>query len=333
MTGPQIHIPPLAAYLRLLASLAGLAVGIAAAVLIVQLIRTTPGPTASAISGGDAGAKAPPVRSTTSSFPAPPPAAVVFAREAGTDAVGLAISRARGGIRLQASVVGQTGSPRDDLAVRFIAGPGRRALVAQRCGRGCYAVIVDKLPRSVDVELRAGAVRRVAFALPAAWPPRSGAELVDRAERVWRNLRTLVTHERLASSPTLVLNSVLTAVAPDRLSYLSSNGSQSIIVGARRWDRTSSQARWERSPQDPKIRQPVPFWGRSSNEHVVGSAVVRGRDTWRVTFFDRESSAWFEAFIDKRNYRTLELRMTAAAHFMHDVYGPFDAPVEVEPPR
>jgi hypothetical protein len=333
MTGQELHRPPVAAYLRLLASLAGLAVGVAAAVLIVQLIRTTPGPTASAISGGDAGARAPAAGRETSSFPAPPPAAVVFAREAGTDAVGLAISRARDGIRLQASVIGQTGSPRDDLAVRFIAGRDRRVLVAQRCGRGCYAALLDQLPQSVDVELRANVVRRVAFALPAAWPPRPGADIVDRAERVWRNLRTLVTHERLASSPTLVLNSVLTAVAPDRLSYLSSNGSQSIIVGGERWDRTSPRARWERSPQEPKIRQPVPFWGGSSNEHVVGSAVVRGRETWRVTFFDRESSAWFEALIDKRNYRTLELRMTAAAHFMHDVYGPFDAPVAVEPPR
>ena len=54
--------------------------------------------------------------------------------------------------------------------------------------------------------------------------------------------------------------------------------------------------------------------------------------TWRIAFFDPRILAWFTAAIDRRTFRTLDLRMIAAAHFMHDVYGPFDAPVRIERP-
>jgi hypothetical protein len=36
--------------------------------------------------------------------------------------------------------------------------------------------------------------------------------------------------------------------------------------------------------------------------------------------------------IDRATGRTLELDMIAASHFMHDVYGPFDAPLRLAPP-
>jgi hypothetical protein len=42
--------------------------------------------------------------------------------------------------------------------------------------------------------------------------------------------------------------------------------------------------------------------------------------------------AWFTAWIARRSSRTLDLRMISTAHFMHDVYGPFDARLSIEPP-
>jgi hypothetical protein len=36
--------------------------------------------------------------------------------------------------------------------------------------------------------------------------------------------------------------------------------------------------------------------------------------------------------VDKSTFETLDVHMIAAAHFMHDVYGPFDAPLTVDPP-
>jgi hypothetical protein len=70
---------------------------------------------------------------------------------------------------------------------------------------------------------------------------------------------------------------------------------------------------------------------------VADARVVRAdrpgpRATQRVSFFDPSTPAWFEASIDRQTHRTLVLKMIAAAHFMHDVYGPFDAPIRIVPP-
>jgi hypothetical protein len=54
---------------------------------------------------------------------------------------------------------------------------------------------------------------------------------------------------------------------------------------------------------------------------------------WVVSFVTPQVPAWFTIWIDKRTYRTLELRMIAAAHFMHHLYGPFNAPLAISPPR
>jgi hypothetical protein len=53
---------------------------------------------------------------------------------------------------------------------------------------------------------------------------------------------------------------------------------------------------------------------------------------WDVSFFDPTTPAWFRARIDKATGHTLLLDMVAVAHFMHHVYGPFDAPIRLLPP-
>jgi hypothetical protein len=60
---------------------------------------------------------------------------------------------------------------------------------------------------------------------------------------------------------------------------------------------------------------------------------VRGDRAWRITFFDPRTPAWFTVVLDKKTLRTLDLRMVTTAHFMHDVYGPFNQPVQLRAPR
>jgi hypothetical protein len=170
------------------------------------------------------------------------------------------------------------------------------------------------------------------FSLPSLGLPADGSEIAARAEVAWRSLKTLVWHERLAGSPTAVIHSVFRVVAPDELSYTIEGGSSSIIIGGARWDRPTPTAKWQRSTQEPPIRQPTPFWANADDARVLGSTVVGGRKAWLVSFFDPGTPAWFTATIDKANYRTLELTMTAASHFMHHVYGPFDAPLTLHAP-
>ena len=116
-------------------------------------------------------------------------------------------------------------------------------------------------------------------------------------------------------------------MAPDRLAYRIKGGYAAVIVGGRRWDRAPG-GRWIESQQTVRLRQPVPVWQSAKDAHVLGATAT----TWRVTFFDPRTPAWFAISVDKRTLRTLDLRMTTTAHFMHERYGPFDAPLVVKPP-
>jgi hypothetical protein len=121
--------------------------------------------------------------------------------------------------------------------------------------------------------------------------------------------------------------------APNRLEYINGDGSASIIVGDRRWDRTSATAPWVERTQDPPVKSPAPFWpARFTDAHVLRTATIDGRPVWVISFLDPVTPAWFTAWVGRSNYETLRLQMITTAHFMHDVNGPFDEPLRITPP-
>ena len=69
-----------------------------------------------------------------------------------------------------------------------------------------------------------------------------------------------------------------------------------------------------------------------TDARVLGTSVVSGKPAWDVSFFDPVTPAWFEARIEKPTGYTLMLEMITVAHFMHHVYGPFNAPFRLHPP-
>jgi copper transport protein len=252
---------------------------------------------------------------------------VVQAQEAGDLAVVLWAAPGPRRTRLRVSVV--------DPAQRGLSGLSLSAAAAGRterlapCGFGCYA---GSVPSASRIVLRLGKpgqpAERLAFRIPAK--PVPAAALVARADRVYRALRSLTIHERLASGPRDVIHTTFHVVAPDRLAYTIAGGPQAVIVGGRRWDRASPHGRWTRSAQSP-LREPQPFWGDGPirDAHVLaerGAVLV-------VSFFAPAIPAWFTVDLDRRTFRTSGLEMTAAAHFMHHRYSGFDAPASVEPPR
>jgi hypothetical protein len=303
---------------RLTAALLAVAAGATAVALAVLLLHGTPGPVTAAPAALPAAAAPAPAQPAAPRFPAPPANAVVFSREDGPDALALAVVPRGGNVLVQASVVGPQGTGVGGLSVSF----GSRR--ATSCGAGCYRAT---LPRRRAVDLRVGSLHWL-VALPAPWPPRDASALVARAAHVWRSLRTLAFYDRLASDPTHFVVSHWTAVAPDRLAYRIAGGYSAVIVGGRRWDRPPG-GRWVESPQTVPVRQPVPVWQSATGAHVVGATAT----AWRITFFDPRTPGWFAISVDKRTLRTLDLRMTATAHFMHEQYGPFDAPLRVVPPK
>lgn len=252
---------------------------------------------------------------------------VVQAQEAGDLAVVLWATPGPRRTRLRVSVV--------DPAQRGLSGLSLSATAAGRierlapCGFGCYAGAVPSA-RIVALSLakRGQPAERLAFRVPARAVP--AAALVAHADRVYRALRSLTIHERLASGPRDVIHTTFHVVAPDRLVYTIAGGPQAVIVGGRRWDRASPHGRWTRSAQSP-LREPQPFWGDGPirDAHVLvekGAVLV-------VSFFAPAIPAWFTVDLDRHTFRTSGLEMTAAAHFMHHRYSGFDAPISVEPPR
>jgi hypothetical protein len=300
---------------RLSVAVLALAAGAAALALAVLLLHGTPGPVSAAPAALPVAAA--PTRSAAPRFAAPPANAVVFSREDGPDALALAVVPRGGRVLAQVSVVGQQGTGASGLRVSF------GAVHATACGAGCYRAT---LPLRRAVDLRVGNLHWL-VALPSPWPPRDASALVAHAARVWRSLHTLAFSDRLGSDATHVVVSEWRVVSPDRLAYRLGDGYQSVIVGGRRWDR-APHGRWIESAQTVPLRQPVPFWQSATDAHVVAETPT----TVRITFFDPKTPAWFAIVVDRRTLHTLDLRMITTAHFMHERYGPFDAPLVVRPP-
>ena len=252
----------------------------------------------------------------------PPPGATVLAGESGGRAVGLAITPGGG---LQATVLGPDDNGVDGLSVGFRT--GGRTVGSSRCGPGCYRADERIDGRRVTVVLDSGPV---AFDLPGATRP--ATNLVGEARRAFAGLRSLVIHERLASSRRDKITTTFRIVAPDRLTYVTSAGSRAVVIGGQRWDAQGKGA-FLRSAQTP-LELPGAEWGpRWLNARAVGWANVGGRRARVVSFFDPQLPGWFELAVDLATHRPLTLKMTAAAHFMQHRYTNFNQRLKIVPPR
>jgi hypothetical protein len=265
-------------------------------------------------------------------FPAPPSGAVVYSRQFGSDDLALGVVPRRGSVLAQASVVGPQGQGVPGLTVAFVVQGATKPATA--CGAGCYrATFATKgRPAGVDVVVRGGHATHWHVALPATWPPRDGSALLVTARAVWQSLRSLSYTESLASGPGYVARSTWQIQAPDRVAYQVKGGWSSVVVGTQRWDRAPNSRHWVESAQS-RLTQPVPFWQTVTDAHILGVATVQGRSTWLVSFFDPQTPGWFRVALDRKTLRTLDTRMIATAHFMHDTYGSFNAVPAITPPR
>ena len=289
-------------------------------------------------SGGSQGALKPPVvapaRARAGTPPPPPRDALVLARSLGNVAVGLAAQRNAGEIRVTATFVRPDGTGLDGLRVIVTAG-ARRFPAALACGAGCYSASARLAGAPTRVALavtgRGRAPATVRFTLPARWPV-DAAPLLRRAERVFARLHSVVYRERLSSGPGFSETSVWRDEAPDRLSYRSATGDAGVVIGARRWDLVVGGS-WKRSLQNPPLALPVVPWGAGAYDvSLLGSGRLGGRAVVRFSMFEPTTPAWYTVTLDRSSARTLEVDMTATAHFMQDRYVAFDTPVRIRPP-
>lgn len=283
-------------------------------------------------------AAAPPVPALRPAERAIPTGPFVVAHEDGELAVGFAARPAgTGRLELTATIIDGAGDGAAGLELSArLRSATESSGPAVPCGPGCYRVTLafTGTPRVALLAIRRLGHRPsvVRFDFPSRWPPPPAARLVREATRVFSGLHALTIDERLASSPTNVIHTHWRLEAPDRLTYAIRGGSHAIVIGDRRWDREPGGP-WIGSPQLP-VRQPTPTWASAPGRAaLLGSGRVDGRAVWRISFVKPDVPAWFTLAVDKRTLRTLELSMVAPAHFMHHVYGGFDEPPSIRPPR
>jgi hypothetical protein len=263
--------------------------------------------------------------------PAPPRGTVVFAGQAQELAVGLSV-RPGTPLRLTSTVIGQSGFGVDGLDVRLSArsaGGALRSVVAGSCGHGCYAgSIAQAHPSAFAVAVRGdGAPRSLVFPV-LQWPPPPGAAFLNRANRAFRDLQSVVYREHLASDPTHAITTLWTLAAPGSVEYAIAGGAQGIVIGRRRWDRPSRTAPWTLSVSD-LLDQPAVPWGERSRDVRV---MRRTASAVTLSWVDPVIPAWYTATFGRAGALPSTLQMTAPAHFMEHRYISFDAPVTIEPP-
>jgi len=248
-------------------------------------------------------------------FPAPPrpPAdAVLAAREAGAFGVAVAAERTR----VTVYVLAPSGGGQSGLELSI---DGTRA---RPCGSGCYRVAAPPAP---VVRVRADGVR-ADIAVPSRAPAAPG--LLRRARARYRALSGVAYVERLASDPTHELETRWRLERPDRIEYAIAGGPAAVVIGARRWDRSTPKGRWQESAQTP-LPQPATIWTSAASAHVL----ARTRRTITVSFVDPTIPAFFTVTFDRRTLLPRLLQMTASAHFMTDRYTSFNGPRAIRPPR
>jgi copper transport protein len=263
---------------------------------------------------------APPVRiSTAEPAPRPPlpaPDAVVLAKEIGELGVALQLEPQR----TTAIVLSPAGGGLSGLDVRL---NGRSAAA---CGHGCYTV--DRAPGpTVAVQIdKFGPTLRTTFPMPVSTRP--AADLLRRIEVRYRTRRSVFYLERLASSPSHEVSALWRLEAPDRLAYQIPGGAQGLVIGNRRWDRSTPDAAWRES-QQTQLPQPATQWNQIANVNVIAADT----ETKTITFVDPTTPEYFEVVVDVHTLLPRSVHMTAASHFMVDRYIRFNAPRAIYPPR
>ncbi len=151
---------------------------------------------------------------------------------------------------------------------------------------------------------------------------------------VWRNLESVIDHDALSDGHATVHTTRLAncrarqggatsskarrVVGDHRRSNLGEGGRRLGLDGTATVAFAAAGALLVGGGRRPRCRQRLP---------------VDGHPAWKVTFFDPSTPGWYSILVDKATSRTVSVRMIATAHFMHDEYSGFDAPLSITPPR
>jgi hypothetical protein len=123
--------------------------------------------------------------------------------------------------------------------------------------------------------------------------------------------------------------------APDRTRQVSDNGSETIVVGTRRFDR-SGNGQWLESswPEQGGYRWPQFTFAKTAAEvTLLGREPVDGVDCWVITFRDTTADARLTLWIGVEDSLIRQQRMFAIGHYMQSRFFDYDVPIAIDVPR
>lgn len=175
-----------------------------------------------------------------------------------------------------------------------------------------------------------GAPAHATFALDL---PTGGARsLLARSDLAMNRLTSLSERQTISAGGPAIITYYQWS-APDRLRLRSDAGSETIIVGKRRYDRASGTWIASEWPDPAGYRWPIYDYARTAAEvTLLGRETIDGVPCWIIAFLDTPSGGRLTAWIGIDDGLIRRQRMFAVGHYMESIFSDFNAPVTIEAP-
>jgi mono/diheme cytochrome c family protein len=157
--------------------------------------------------------------------------------------------------------------------------------------------------------------------------------LLDQVEIAMSKLKYLREEQVVSDDTGRSATFTYQYAAPDRLSFTSSLGQETIVLGSTQYYR-SQGGEWNASQGgEPYAFPPTHGYTQGAVGAVYeGPSTLDGRPVEIVAFADSLSTAAYRLWIDVESKRILELVMDAPNHHMRSRYSDFDVPVKIQAP-
>jgi copper transport protein len=217
--------------------------------------------------------------------------------------------------------------------------------VAVSCGPGCRTFTIHGNPASVNVVVSPDRGQRTTT-LPTRWQPGGSAtarRILDRAQRVMRELRSVRQIEEVNSVPGIYALSDGRMNGPDRWANTTSVvrppaapqlEDEMVEIGSRQWTRQPG-GDWQLQPRGGAL----PFNSRTLFTWSTYAESVRllgidrsARPTATIALMDPGTPAWWTLRVDLSSGRVLEARLITSGHFITTRYSQFNTARPIIPP-
>ncbi|HEY8599042.1 MAG TPA: copper resistance protein CopC [Thermomicrobiales bacterium] len=212
------------------------------------------------------------------------------------------------------------GTPQD---VPLTARGGRFTGLGDLARVGAWQIVANVTPRG-------GAAAQATFALDL---PTGGARTILARSDLAMNRLTSLSERQMIGAGGPATTTYYQWAAPDRLRLRSDAGSETIIIGTQRYDRTSGNWIPSAWPDPGGYRWPIYEYARTAAEvTLLRRETIEGVPCWVLSFLDTPSGGRMTLWIGEGDGLVRRQQMFAVGHYMESVFSDFNAPATITAP-